>query len=119
MRRYIKFRAKTEKNREWQKGYFVFDLTGDFIVCGVFSWRVDNETLGQFTGILDKHEKEIFEDDILRVKAGKMSTICKVVFTDGRFIGLTKDNVECDFCFITDVEILGNIHDNPELMEAA
>jgi len=120
MRREIKFRAKKEKDpKEWAEGYFVFDVTGDFIVYGLFSWRIDSATLGQLTGILDKNEKNIFEDDVLRVTAGKTSTICKVVFTDGRFIGLTKDNVECDLCFITDVEILGNIHDNPELMEAS
>lgn len=114
--REIKFRGKREKDGEWQEGYFVFDITGDFIVCGVFSWRVKSETIGEYTGLEDKNGKKIFEGDVLKVRSIKTETICEVVYREGWFIGVTEDNRECEFRYVVDVEVIGNIYDNPDLI---
>lgn len=115
--REIKFRGKREEDGEWQEGYFVFGLIEDLIVCGLFSWRVKSETVGEYTGLEDKNGKKIFEGDILRVKSRKTETLCVVVFREGWFIGITEDNGECEFRYMADVEIIGNIYDNPDLIK--
>ena len=70
----------------------------------------------QFTGILDKNEKRIFEKDILKTEDG----ICQVVFQDGGFAYLIRKNET--FCpaynwHIEEIEIIGNSFQNPELLE--
>lgn len=113
------------------------------------------ETIGQFTGLLDKNGKKIFEGDILRVleyenllmnefsdDAGrfdmftleeirgklKVEYVSPVVFLDGGFQISTRDNYFNMFlaCLFGDMkrsspsfefEVIGNIHDTPELLE--
>lgn len=76
------------------------------------------ETVGQYTGLTDKNGKKIFEGDIV-----------KLFLIDGIEIGVIKFNdIKCRFVFFTKdgaysfendciFEIIGNIHDNPELMK--
>ena len=92
-------------------------------------------TVGQFTGLTDKNGKKIFEGDILPIED---EIIAVVIFKDGCFrleeYGLSGawtesgfdecgggwDIIECspiDWYSTYDMEIIGNIHDNPELLE--
>jgi uncharacterized phage protein (TIGR01671 family) len=80
------------------------------------------ETVGQYTGLTDKNGKKIFEGDI--VKTDKFNTpnkfyVIKYDLLLGAFIG--KDNGTMYFTtFDGDselFEIIGNIHDNPELLK--
>ena len=80
--------------------------------------EVDPETVGQFTGLTDKNGAKIFEGDI--VKYG--DTINKVVFEQRNgtaYFGVVMDDTETwSFCHLTSaegMEVIGNIHDNPEL----
>ena len=67
----------------------------------------DNVPVMQFTGLLDKNGKEIYEGDILQIKV--ISTQCIVVqWTRNGFSPYIKDE--------TDFEIIGNIYENPELI---
>lgn len=101
--------------------------------CALFDWisayEVDPETVGQFTGLTAK-EKKIFEGDIGRYKQtdgakrnGKPITcIGKVVYNakTASFAVESKDETGCkyfDYFPIKDFEVIGNIHDNPELLE--
>ncbi|MCB0743550.1 MAG: hypothetical protein KDC67_06580 [Ignavibacteriae bacterium] len=81
----------------------------------------------QFTGILDKNGKEIYEGDVVRYDNG---TIAKVIFKDGCFMGydgtaLSSDEAYLKLCpeetpfdgFEFELEIIGNIHDNPDLIK--
>ena len=99
--------------------------------CGVFDkWCVHTDTLGQFTGLTDKNGKKIFEGDIVRVLGNQqvedwkcVDYIGLVAFLDAGFcvIDGTIDNhgfrryalPRLDFS----LEVIGNIHDNPELLE--
>jgi uncharacterized phage protein (TIGR01671 family) len=81
--------------------------------------EVDPETLGQFTGLLDKNGKKIFEGDILSLKdeVGKKG-IVTVGFEDGGFIvfkGLAWRYIGAYLNIENELEIVGNIHDNGEL----
>lgn len=82
----------------------------------------DKLTLMQYTGLKDKNGKEIYEGDIIRSSFGFVYGY--VIFKDGSFI--TRQEREIfqlqDQTFMCDVnlcstEIIGNIYENPELIE--
>lgn len=82
--------------------------------------EVDPKTVGQYTGFKDKNSKKIFEGDIVRYS----DTIRSVIFDEafGEFEFDSKDPVENpdSLCLCVDYErceIIGNIHDNPELLK--
>ena len=121
--REIKFRAKRTDNGEWIIG----DLHLHTPFPHIHSTRgdkakIDTNTIGQFTGFRDCDEKEIFEGDIVKFMAhdglgnelGNQQGIIRYLY-GGYLIGgydmydiLLNDD---------EAEIIGNIHDNPELLK--
>ena len=87
-------------------------------------YQVDPETVGQFIGMTDKNDKKIFEGDILSAHLDDLfpeeESRLLVKFHDGAFRGW---NLRCkmwddlDNKFVKKFEIVGNMHDNPELLE--
>ena len=75
------------------------------------TYEVDRETVGQYTGLKDKNGKRIFEGDILSFRAGRTHV---VRFEDGAFI-LEDSAIPIPFAIKS--EIIGNVHDNPELLK--
>lgn len=177
--REILFKGKRKDNGEWVEGRLFAD---DVIVpCGqnfileanclyegdkpIIGYYVDEETVGQFTGLTDKSGKKIFEGDIvkckhtirlsetkeeiLRIKKPRRTYGLQAVEIDFQPFSLgnecnlydviyyrnyivksdikaqrTKLQNGSDFHFLTasyvnyhDIEIIGNIHDNPELLK--
>ena len=87
---------------------------------GLDKWCVHTDTLGQFTGLTDKNGKKIFEGDILRFMACGIEYTGCVVFSNGAFW------IRCRFydkigAIVSEYKpvIVGNIHDNPELLGGA
>lgn len=140
--RTIKFRGKSLSG-EWLYGYlYKHGITppSDFLCVGqaVLPWKdtvgvyvVDPETIGQFTGLTDKNGKEIYEGDIVShpwkdpifgdlVETGQFvhSTIC---FNNGAFV--VNYRLQGEYIYLQDfvrlkcLEVVGNIHDNPELIK--
>ena len=72
--------------------------------------------LMQYTGLHDKHGKEICEGDILKHKIDFVTQVNHYIVKDMRelYLDFYRDNT-C--CRITMTEIIGNIHQNPELLE--
>lgn len=84
---------------------------------------IDGKTLGQFTGIIDKNGNKIFEGDIVHCLSNTDCGNCVVIFEEGEF-RLVPDRYYKTYttgggyhairCFIK--EVVGNIHDKPELL---
>ena len=124
--REILFRGKRVDNGEWVEGCLLYDCEQNesyiaeyFEDKSAYIREVIPETVGQYTGLTDKNGKKIFERDVV-----------KVYLTDGIEIGLIGwSDIDVRFKFaspdgtaygidVTDtLEIIGNIHDNPELLE--
>lgn len=124
--RYI-CKAKRIDNNEWVEGYYVC-LNGDrhFIYtgyaetdCGTYypdCHEVIPETVGQCTGLKDKNGKLIFEGDIIEYKF----EYGKITYSESEAMYIAEFDTWCtDFDHIEakDVEVISNIHDNPELLE--
>lgn len=137
----VLFHGKRIDNGEWVEGYlckkyfqnpphnrFVIQYKTeynpemgqpDYMVA-----EVDPETVGRYTGFTDKNRKKIFEVDIVRYSIKILNTVVheqvlKIIFKKGSFCMEEMNGVAHPLFHNTEstiMEIIGNIHDNPELM---
>jgi uncharacterized phage protein (TIGR01671 family) len=134
--RTIKFRGKRCDNGEWVYGYYVEShhswhgyhphkawILDDAITNGGFfalkgKRAVVNESVGQFTGLHDKNGKEIYEGDII-VHASGSSIMYIVEWHNTELVGkqIGSSSYAGISYWIDVTEVIGNIHDNPELMK--
>ena len=116
---------------QWQYGHLIEDRGRAFIVNEIIeaneqyitigSWcPVDNESVGRFTGLFDKNWQEIFEGDIL--KSNKYTT--SVFYERGayrvklrRTLNTTVTMDVISFIEKYKTKVIGNIYENPELLE--
>lgn len=143
--REIIFRGKRIDNGEWVEGFYTCFNGKEHRIysgyaetdCGDYypDWdNIDPETIGEYTGLTDSNGKKIFEGDIIKsgsyeflVSHGKCGG-CDNTDNYG-YIGfhLEPANEETklymgyglrdDICYYTEAEVIGNIHDNPELLK--
>ena len=115
--REILFRGKNLKG-EWVYGNYAFtDTNGKqhFIFQNeAFANKVIPETVGQFTGLTDKNGTKIFEGDIIKAMmdygpAGFYERIVPIEW-------LNDVGYQWQYFDISTIEVIGNIHDNPELL---
>ena len=118
--REILFRGKRADNGEWVYGYFYEDI-GSFIKerassVSTNTHLVDPSTVGQYTGLTDKNGRRIFEGDVVEYREyGNLA----VAWDDGAF------QLEREYTFYDMLDhyttvfsvVIGNIHDNQELLE--
>lgn len=145
--REIRFRGKSKNKKVWLYGYlFQYGNSAPanvLCICvSVPDWKdafdlyqVEEDTIGQFTGLRDKDGKEIYEGDVVECVSynelisvnGKtyepLRRYMRVVFANGAFRlkesfsdSLMGDNL-WEMIPGNDIVVIGNVHDNPELEE--
>ena len=128
--RTIKFRGKKiNRNGEWAYGDLrilpdrILILPQRSYDAAIDRDAVDETTLGQFTGLHDAKGNPIYEGDIVQNVLYK-DFIYKVVYDDNRFASFCMERNKDMFSHYfgeameaKDCEVIGNIHDNPELMK--
>ena len=129
----ILFRGKRTINGDWVYGDFVHGNERKSLRDSIFvydsetqsfnDYEINPSTLGQYTGLTDKNGKRIFEGDIAKVLQGKDKDIAYVGFENGAFMlypktGNIYERTLWSYWYNDwDVEVIGNITDNPELLE--
>lgn len=141
--REILFEGKRVDNGEWIEGYYLYSALANFKNPTAFDsifrhwivtpagkvFKVDYKTVGEFTGLLDKDGKKIFEGDLLLDNGG---LIWLVAFENGAFVCKDETSVtyfnfyeHSDYdsktksfkSYISNYKKIGNIHDNPEFLK--
>lgn len=150
MNREILFKAKRKDNGEWVEGYYIYHIKrticpfGDSVKPedeqhvimqdGFSDWNmprdtvvyeIDPDTLCQYTGLTDKNDKKIWENDICNRKEkypeivtynkGDWQLDYSYVF--GKEMHTDACNLGFYVCERNCVEVIGNIFDNAELLE--
>ncbi len=133
--RKILFRAKRLDNGKWIYGYYAtkgvddktlkhficeptFDPNGS-CYCGMFylmDYEVNPDTVGQFTNIQDKNGVDIYEGDILTVWIGGYKQGSPYI-VDNMLELYAEFSHDDPYYQFDKVEVIGNIHDNPELLK--
>lgn len=134
--REILFRGKRADNNAWIYGSLTqFYSDGIAYICGQrdevdpvtlgvipsqdYELEVYFKTVGQMTGIEDKNGNMIFEGDIVRWKVGSIKCVGQVVYGTGEWLkGWPEHNMQSLRTYMASTEVIGNVHDNPELMPA-
>ena len=139
MNRKILFRAKRKgvidgscyrskyKNGDWVYGLITKQYSKEFWdklndemrdIYGVSGIEIDRDTVGQFTGMYDKFGNEIFEGDIVKCLSLEYGYVNKEVYyaeSNAKF-RLSSCGTDYEFGEYINVEVIGNIYDNPELL---
>jgi len=135
MTREILFRGKSISTGEWIEGDGIhypksINYLGTCWIDGMEDrandWiQVDPATVGQYTGLCDKNGVKIFEGDILRDGLGDdgvvtyFESIASFKYQVGNEVWNLNEGDPNRSTQLQYTEIIGNIHDNPELMEVS
>ena len=117
--REILFKAKGQTDDKWHIG-FLANLYGGICIIreNEHEWICKPETISQCTGLKDKNGNLIWENDVVRIKYDDD-------FSEVGWIKYSNCGVRYNFVFGTetysiddscDIEVIGNIFDNPELI---
>lgn len=115
-----------KKEGEWVYGDLHLQSRVPHIHMFGKQYPINPATVGQFTGLLDKNGKEIYEGDIIGCHNPDIKHLIFYNEKQGRFMAALNGDIENYFvgvCGLDDSrwnaskEVIGNIHDNPELLK--
>lgn len=121
------YRGKRVDNGEWAEGFYYVKPESNAFASETFSmittkdcyydYEVDPYTVGECTGLADKNGKLIFEGDILKGMRGLHRVYYDTSLACFEWAKINGNWEESFSGFADEYEIIGNVHDNPELME--
>ncbi len=129
----IIFRGKRTDTGEWVYGAPAKDSHGETVMvesvfeCEEYNCRganclyVDENTVGQYTGLTDKNGKKIFEGDVVNFKTtAYFFKNCRINYESqfARFCAIDNKGYEYPMDKTFNYEIIGNVFDNPELLRS-
>ena len=119
--REILFRGKKLYDGSWEYGFLSWSDTPRGRSYFVNNNIVEPETVGQFTGMTDKNGTKIFERDIVVNKNIHGKKWIVEYRTDSEYVGFVLKEIGTNgislFTSWNDIEVIGNIHDNKELLK--
>ena len=122
-----KFRGKSKETGKFVYGSYVHNRFpvivphGEYyskpLIAEAMEW-VDGDTIGQFTGLKDRNNREIYEGDIIRSFVPNRDEYGAIIdYNDEITVFRDVRTAPEQFVFLTEPQIIGNIYENPELME--
>lgn len=119
--REILFRGRISGKTEFVYGSYVKLPNGQDAILSDRGYAIVNqETVGQYTGLTDKNGRKIFEGDIIAYYGDtpEEPELSEIKFLDGAFCNEVPGFDDCEYLSVCchGQEIVGNIHDNPEMM---
>jgi len=137
--REIRFRGRRKDNGEWVYGWLIGDTQTFIISSFMITYRntgektidpscssifeVIHETVGQYTGHVDKNLKEIYEKDLVKTMKARQRNgkIYPMELEEEVFIVEWQDKISIGWNLMklsnNNYEVIGNIYDKPELLE--
>ncbi len=132
--RTIEFRGQRIENQEWVFGYYYSECGNPYIIEDCQKETLLNrntphlinpETLGQYTGLKDNNNVKIYEGDIILIfDMFKHEVVFKNgsygYMVDDGFVSFSsnKSNLGASYANLDKVKVIGNIHQNPELLKS-
>lgn len=112
----IIFRGKCNPASPWIYGNFARLWIYNQLVVFINGQVVQESSIGQFTGMLDKNGVRIFEGDIVRAMmdwgpAGMCESVVDIGFKN------SEGGYRWNYFDVSTIEVIGNIYDNPELLD--
>ncbi len=126
--REILFRGKRLDNNKWVEGDLEHNAQGGEYIrcrdCGAYqAYKIVPDTRGEYTGLTDKNGVKIFEGDIIAGKCGRRHSETFEIWWNGKICSFvagrgvhTRPSMNTGT--VANYEVVGNVHDNPELLKS-